>query len=430
MNTRLSAASLCFAAALAHASWAQCTEMWLPGANADTGFNGMVHSVMPWDPDGPGPQPEVLLVGGDFSARGSTPMPGHLAKFDGTTWSAFTPAPQPKPYELVVFRGELIAAGAMQPPFTSTMSALARWNGTTWTPLGGGVDSMVRALAVHDDTLYVGGELDFAGQVPVSRIAAWDGTTWSNVGGGVTGTFFPMVLALASHADGLIVGGIFTAAGGVPASHVARWDGQQWHAMASGRPDFVECLHVHEGEVYAGSGTIAVWRSGDWDTLTPGVNQVVRSMTTYRGDLVAAGFFTNAGGTPANRIATWDGQSWNALGSGLAGVAFGTANVERVGVFNDTLVVGGFFDTAGNAPSLNFAAWEGPCAPACDTIDFNRDSLFPDTLDVDDFLSVFAGGPCSNDPNCGDVDFNNDSLFPDTTDIEALLRVFAGGSCG
>ncbi len=66
---------------------------------------------------------------------------------------------------------------------------------------------------------------------------------------------------------------------------------------------------------------------------------------------------------------------------------------------------------------------------ACDSIDFNNDGLFPDTADIDDFLSVFSGGPCSNDPNCGDIDFNNDELFPDTLDIDALLSVFSGGPC-
>ncbi|HEX2838121.1 MAG TPA: hypothetical protein VHN77_08350 [Phycisphaerales bacterium] len=70
-----------------------------------------------------------------------------------------------------------------------------------------------------------------------------------------------------------------------------------------------------------------------------------------------------------------------------------------------------------------------PGGPTCDSIDFNGDGLFPDTLDIDDFLSVFSGGPCSNDPNCGDIDYNNDGLFPDTLDIDALLSVFSGGSC-
>ncbi len=64
----------------------------------------------------------------------------------------------------------------------------------------------------------------------------------------------------------------------------------------------------------------------------------------------------------------------------------------------------------------------------CDAIDFNGDGLFPDTADIDDFLSVFSGGPCSTG-TCGDIDFNNDGLFPDTLDIDSLLSVFSGGTC-
>ncbi len=72
--------------------------------------------------------------------------------------------------------------------------------------------------------------------------------------------------------------------------------------------------------------------------------------------------------------------------------------------------------------------WVVPGEGPCDTVDFNGDGLFPDTTDIDDFLSVFSGGPCSTG-TCSDTDFNNDGLFPDTADIDALLSVFSGGPC-
>jgi hypothetical protein len=85
------------------------------------------------------------------------------------------------------------------------------------------------------------------------------------------------------------------------------------------------------------------------------------------------------------------------------------------------------------ARRLAYSPPPSPCGAQCDSIDYNADGLFPDTLDIDDFLSVFSGGPCTNDPNCGggtnDIDFNNDGLFPDTLDIDALLSVFSGGAC-
>lgn len=88
------------------------------------------------------------------------------------------------------------------------------------------------------------------------------------------------------------------------------------------------------------------------------------------------------------------------------------------------------------SPSLCWAQPTPASAPAavpgeCDGIDFNNDGLFPDTLDLDDFLSVFSGGPCSSG-NCNDIDFNNDCLYPDTKDIDDFREVFQGGSviCG
>ncbi len=64
----------------------------------------------------------------------------------------------------------------------------------------------------------------------------------------------------------------------------------------------------------------------------------------------------------------------------------------------------------------------------CDSVDFNRDGLFPDSADISAFLRVFSGGTCPT-ASCGDSDFNNDGLFPDTGDLDSLLRVFSGGPC-
>ncbi len=64
----------------------------------------------------------------------------------------------------------------------------------------------------------------------------------------------------------------------------------------------------------------------------------------------------------------------------------------------------------------------------CRPVDFNHDGLFPDTADIDDFLLVFAGSPCST-TECEFIDFNNDGLFPDTLDIDSFLSVFSGGPC-
>jgi hypothetical protein len=90
------------------------------------------------------------------------------------------------------------------------------------------------------------------------------------------------------------------------------------------------------------------------------------------------------------------------------------------------LRTGGYFGARGPG-NLNITFT--PDVVPCDSIDFNNDGLFPDDTDLVDFLSVLAGGPCSNDPFCSDIDFNNDGLFPDDADLVAFLTVLAGGDC-
>jgi hypothetical protein len=137
-------------------------------------------------------------------------------------------------------------------------------------------------------------------------------------------------------------------------------------------------------------------------------------------------------------------------GSGLPQGGTGTTDTTPVvsdGRDGETLPAGTYylalasFNATFNASNFN-AVGTGPaaaidavfdtnlaCTIQCDSVDFNNDQIFPDTADLADFLSVFAGGPCSNDPNCNDVDFNNDGILPDTLDIESLLSVFSGGPC-
>ncbi len=94
-------------------------------------------------------------------------------------------------------------------------------------------------------------------------------------------------------------------------------------------------------------------------------------------------------------------------------------------ITDPTAVGGQALSTVGRVPVFCGSAG---CPGLCDSIDFNRDGLFPDTADIDDFVSVFSGGPCSTGL-CGDTDFNNDGLFPDSDDLELMLYVFSGGAC-
>ncbi|HYF16114.1 MAG TPA: M12 family metallopeptidase [Phycisphaerales bacterium] len=115
-----------------------------------------------------------------------------------------------------------------------------------------------------------------------------------------------------------------------------------------------------------------------------------------------------------------------ALGNGPGVSGAGSATLELAGLMPadaglyDCVLTDDCGTRTSNAAALGVSA--------CDSIDFNGDGLFPDNQDLEDYLSVFGGGPCSTGA-CGDVDFNNDTLFPDNQDLEDFLRVFGGGGC-
>src|ERR1051325_2399444 len=64
----------------------QCAFQWKPGNDSPT-VNGLVYAMTVWDPDGAGPQPPLLVIGGDFTTAGST-MAHNIAAWNGNSWSA------------------------------------------------------------------------------------------------------------------------------------------------------------------------------------------------------------------------------------------------------------------------------------------------------------------------------------------------------
>ncbi len=95
--------------------------------------------------------------------------------------------------------------------------------------------------------------------------------------------------------------------------------------------------------------------NSNWDDRfdTQGLNGSVTGLAVYGGDVYAGGTFTIAGGVTANRIARWDGFSWNALGSGVNG------RVREIAVHLDKVYVGGSFTTAGGISAHHIAKWNG-----------------------------------------------------------------------
>ena len=97
-----------------------------------------------------------------------------------------------------------------------------------------------------------------------------------------------------------------------------------------------------------------------WGDLSTGLNGFVPFITTdSSNNLYAGGNFTRAGDISVNRIAMWDGRTWNALGSGTyKGVNYSldssSTQVFSIVIDNSkNVIVGGFFDVVGNFVEAN-----------------------------------------------------------------------------
>ncbi|MCU0864969.1 MAG: hypothetical protein MUC36_14360 [Planctomycetes bacterium] len=357
---------------------AQCTPQWLVG-DGYPGVYGQVNAMTRWDPDGPGPAAEALVLGGQFSAAGDCDC-NNIVLYTPTTgtWTPLGIGISGTVNALATLaNGDLAVGGNFSVAGGVQAHRIARWNGVSWSPIGATFDQEVLALAtLPNGDLVAGGSFAAVGSVVTLRAARWDGASWSDVGGGVSwpsGT--PSVRSLAVLPNGdLVAGGWFTQAGAIPAVGIARWNGTVWSPIGGGMNSAVLTLLVRaNGDLIAGGpfGTagglpatsIARWNGATWSSLgtgirlgaAPGQPRALAELPS--GALIAAGFFDLAGGVPARNIAAWDGTTWSSLGAGIENGPLGPAALTALP--SGDLVVGGWFRAAGDSGVRNVALWNG-----------------------------------------------------------------------
>src|SRR5262249_35978058 len=106
---------------------AQCALEWKP-----TSARGPVSAAVTWDPDGAGPRPELLVVGGSFGTGDKSGR--NVAAWDGVRWSLLGTGVNGTVNALTVFHGELIA-GTSYLNQNDNSAIVVRWNGSNWSPL-------------------------------------------------------------------------------------------------------------------------------------------------------------------------------------------------------------------------------------------------------------------------------------------------------
>ena len=155
---------------------------------------------------------------------------------------------------------------------------IARWNGTTWSALGTGIAATfntVYTIDVFGTDVYIGGNFnDAGGNVNADRIAQWDGTSWNEF---VTLMNTGSVYAIKITSNDMFIAGNFTSASGnFNANRVARlgaaplpielsaFDGRledgkvflEWETSSEIDNDYFEIEHSRDGRTFRAIGKV------------------------------------------------------------------------------------------------------------------------------------------------------------------------------
>ncbi|MBK7644209.1 MAG: hypothetical protein IPJ19_14385 [Planctomycetes bacterium] len=385
-----------------------CPERWIPTFGAVPGIDGGLNALATFD-DGSGP---ALFVAGVFAYAGGRPA-SHIAKWDGSSWSALgsgiSNGLATEVDALCVFDDgsgpALIVGGSFPSVGGLPASRVAKWNGHGWHPLGAGLSSYVRALCIYDDgngpALYAAGAFVMSGQTIVNSIARWNGSAWMPLGAGLNGMAQSLGVYDDGSGPGLYVSGGFTQAGGVPAQGIARWNGSSWSAVGNSATVHAQCMAEYDdgsgSALYAGGSStlfpggpvehLVRWDGASWSSVgSQGPNGQVNALLVHDDghgpSLQVGGDFSAIGALSARGLARWDGQSWSAVPMHLG------ASVRALAPYDDgqqvRLAVGGSFPAANEDRMLNSVGlWDGTGWSALGPgpgWDFGAEIVFDDAL--------------------------------------------------
>ncbi|MEZ6037597.1 MAG: hypothetical protein R3F29_08960 [Planctomycetota bacterium] len=303
----------------------------MPIPTSLSGTDGTVSAVCWWDPDGAGPAPEVLVLGGSFSVAG-TANAANIAVFDpvSDTFAALGGGVNGVVLALTVSSsGELVAAGEFTAAGGASASRIARWNGSSWAPLGAGCNARVRALTVlPGGELVAAGDFLSAGGIACARVAKWSGAQWQAMGAGLASIVYDLVVL--TNGD-LVAGGQFGYSGTTPANRVARWNGTAWSTLGSGVGYTVTTMAAlpNGALIVGGSNQVSLWNGAAWQSPA-GWSPFIQDLVSLPNGHVVEG------------ISWGDLREWDGVGFTVIGNADGSVNAMAVTSSGD-LAVGGTF---------------------------------------------------------------------------------------
>jgi len=368
---------------LGAASTAQCDPQFTPLLQR-AGLDGTANCSVVWDPDGPGPLGERLVVGGTFRVAGGVAA-NSVAVFDFATgtWSALdtgvwsaVPWPSlgspvlatPSVRSIAVAPDHsLLVVGRFTHAGKALANNVARWTGSAWLALGNGVSVSGSSAELNDVVGLPNGDVVVCGKLGGAGVSAsrWNGSSWSAlpaVGSGLVAQGGQALLARQSGAFVLANDESTLGFGVVRQCSIYQWDGSSWTNLGSTQTTGLrECYALAEtasGTLLAagtgfGGSPVRSFDGTSWTTFgtTPLAFTIGSMVHQANGSVVVASRLYE---TPSQVLSTGSASGpWTSLG---------TADHEIVGLAtrsNGALFAAGKFQSIGGVPTQHVAQWNG-----------------------------------------------------------------------
>jgi len=291
-------------------------------------------------------------IGGDFTGWGGVAGRDYVARYD----------PEAGAWETVVGAsdvGDVVRCIVVAPngdvffggDFLNVNSVAANdyivqydLSADDWLPLGTPSSAVVGspgvwAMALCAGGLVVGGDFeDWAGTANRNYVALWNGSAWSTVGAVSDGTGRVAAIVVDSQDNYYLAGAFTNWDGDGDADYLVKWDGTAWAPLSTsdvftsannglviGDDDVLYVLGGFSNHGDANGDGIVSWNGTAYSSLGEGLdvsggNDAFTGVIGPDGLLYVVGAFLKADGiTLSQRVAVWNGSSWNHLDVDLPG---------------------------------------------------------------------------------------------------------------
>lgn len=334
-------------------------QTWVPVGN---GVNGYINTLYVYD--------SVMYAGGKFTSPGN-----NIAQWNGSNWDSLSSGTNNEVSAVGNYKGLLYMGGWFSEAGGHSAGSIATWNGSAFFSLPFTFqDGIVHVIQAYDSLLYIGGSFDSVNHKRPSGLVTWDGEKTDSLNIAYGGDWLNVSI-LTTYNNLLYLGFAPGYNNGQP---LGIWNNRDisYENYDFYTPPFVEitmnAFCQVDTDLYLGGyflyyedldtthpvkdtvNNIAMWNGHTWSALGKGINGTVNALVSYNNLIVAGGSFDSAGGISVNNIAAWDGTKWSALGNGVNGTVYALA------VFDSNLYAGGDFNSPGSGiaefnPTLKIA---------------------------------------------------------------------------